>query len=164
MLAYSSTTERESRHRTGGFGKGGVRHPGTIPDCNTKACRMRAERSNRPKAVSKPTTLLLCSLAVLAAATSVGAAARSQAPSTVKVDSGELQGVVDDGVVSFKGIPFAAPPVGDLRWRPPQPAAKWTGVRQASAFGANCMQGRFGGPPPAAVRPPFSLRRRTACT
>ncbi len=65
----------------------------------------------------------------------------------VKVDSGQLQGVVDDGVVSYKGIPFAAPPVGELRWRPPQPVARWAGVRQAAEFGADCMQGRFGPPP-----------------
>ena len=70
----------------------------------------------------------------------------------VRVDSGELQGVVDDGVVSYKGIPFAAPPVGDLRWRPPQPVAPWTGVRPAAEFGADCMQGRFG-PPPAPGAP-----------
>ena len=70
------------------------------------------------------------------------------------MDGGELQGVVDDGVVSFKGIPFAAPPVGDLRWRPPQPAARWTGVRQAAEYGANCMQGRFGPPPPAGAPAP----------
>jgi para-nitrobenzyl esterase len=104
------------------------------------------------------TTLLLCSLAGLAAMPA-GTAASSQppaplpAPPVVRVESGELQGVVDDGVASFKGIPFAAPPVGDLRWRPPQPAAKWTGVRQAADFGANCMQGRFG-PPPAPGAPP----------
>ena len=91
---------------------------------------------------------------------SVGTAARaqSQAP-VVRVDSGELQGVVADGVVSFKGIPFAAPPVGELRWRPPQPAAKWTGVRQAAEFGADCMQGRFG-PPPARERAQVRLRLR----
>ena len=75
-----------------------------------------------------------------------------QTPTVVRVESGELQGVVDDGVASFKGIRFAAPPVGDLRWRPPQPAAPWTGVRQAAEFGADCMQGRFG-PPPAAGAP-----------
>jgi Carboxylesterase family len=63
------------------------------------------------------------------------------APPTVKVDSGELRGAVADGVVSFRGIPFAAPPVGDLRWRPPQPAAKWTGVREASEFGAVVCRG-----------------------
>ena len=104
------------------------------------------------------TTPFLCSLAGLAAM-GAGTAASSQtpaplqAPPVVRVESGELQGVVDDGVASFKGIPFAAPPVGDLRWRPPQPAAKWTGVRQATDFGANCMQGRFG-PPPAPGAPP----------
>jgi para-nitrobenzyl esterase len=82
----------------------------------------------------------------------VGKAAHPTPP-VVGVESGQLQGVVDDGVVSFKGIPFAAPPVGDLRWRPPPPAARWTGVRQATEFGADCMQGRFG-PPPAAGAPP----------
>ena len=92
--------------------------------------------------------LLLCSLVALGVST----AAHLQTAPLVRVDSGELQGVVDDGVASFKGIPFAAPPVGDLRWRPPQPPAQWTGVRQAAEFGADCMQGRFG-PPPAAGAP-----------
>jgi hypothetical protein len=72
-----------------------------------------------------------------------------QAPAVVRVDSGQLQGVEADGVISFKGIPFAAPPVGELRWRPPQPTPRWTGVRQAAEFGRSCMQGR-GGPPPGA--------------
>jgi para-nitrobenzyl esterase len=78
----------------------------------------------------------------------------SQTPPLVRVDGGELQGVAADGVESFKGIPFAAPPVGDLRWRPPQPAAPWTGVREAAEFGADCMQGRFGPPPAAAAGAP----------
>jgi para-nitrobenzyl esterase len=82
----------------------------------------------------------------------VSTAAQQMSP-VVRVESGQLQGVVEDGVVSYKGIPFAAPPVGDLRWRPPQPAAQWTGVRQATEFGADCMQGRFG-PPPAPGAPP----------
>ncbi|MBA3973970.1 MAG: carboxylesterase [Candidatus Solibacter sp.] len=73
----------------------------------------------------------------------------AQPPPVERVDSGQLQGVVEDGVVSYKGIPFAAPPVDDLRWRPPQRVKPWTGVRQAAEFGANCMQGRFG-PPQAA--------------
>jgi para-nitrobenzyl esterase len=46
----------------------------------------------------------------------------------------------DGRVRDFLGIPFAAPPVGKLRWKPPQPAAKWRGVRQATAFGSRCMQ------------------------
>src|SRR5437763_17016130 len=82
----------------------------------------------------------------------IGAGDAAQRP-VVRVDSGQLQGVVDNGVVSYKGVPFAAPPVGELRWRPPQPVARWTGVRQAAEFGADCMQGRFG-PPPAAGAPP----------
>jgi para-nitrobenzyl esterase len=89
-------------------------------------------------------------LAGLVAAMGVATAAVSQAPGPiVRIDSGQVQGVVDDGVVSFKGIPFATPPVGELRWRPPQPVTKWTDVRQASEFGADCMQGRFGPPPVA---------------
>ena len=99
---------------------------------------MRAQMNSR----------LLGVLAALVIEMVVGASALSQSsPPVVTIDSGQLQGVVDDGVVSFKGIPFAAPPLGDLRWRPPQPVSKWTGVRHASEFGADCMQGRFGPPP-----------------
>jgi len=94
---------------------------------------------------------LLASLLVGAAAMVLGTAA-PQTPPVVRVDTGQLQGALEDGVVSYKGVPFAAPPVGDLRWRPPQPPARWTDVRQAREFGADCMQGRFG-PPPAPGAP-----------
>jgi para-nitrobenzyl esterase len=57
---------------------------------------------------------------------------------TVKVEQGQLQGSMDNGVVVFRGVPYAKPPVGDLRWRAPQPAEKWSGVRSANAFGAGC--------------------------
>ncbi len=67
-------------------------------------------------------------------------AAHAQSADQVKIDSGAIQGSTQDGVTSFKGIPFAAPPVGNLRWRPPQPVAKWTGVRQATQFSSDCMQ------------------------
>ncbi len=60
---------------------------------------------------------------------------------TVRVNEGELAGVTEPGDVRvFKGVPFAAPPVGNLRWRPPQPGAEWQGVRKADRFSANCMQ------------------------
>lgn len=58
---------------------------------------------------------------------------------TVTVEAGTLAGV-ERGVAAFKGIPFAQPPVGLLRWKAPQPAAHWEGVRPAKAFGADCMQ------------------------
>ena len=70
----------------------------------------------------------------------------SAAPDVIKIDSGQVSGTLVNGVRVFKGIPFAAPPVGDLRWRPPQPVASWTGVRAADAFGAECMQTPY---PPA---------------
>ena len=50
-----------------------------------------------------------------------------------KSTGGQLQGVVVDGVASFKGIPFAAPPVGDLRWKAPEPSKAWNGIRKAEA-------------------------------
>ena len=59
--------------------------------------------------------------------------------------SGKLQGGVAGDVLAFKGIPFAAPPVGDLRWRPPRPAPHWDGIRQAVSYGHDCMQKPFAG-------------------
>jgi para-nitrobenzyl esterase len=58
----------------------------------------------------------------------------------VAIGQGVLQGVRSDGVVAYKGVPYAQPPVGPLRWRAPVPAAGWTGVRDASAFGNACLQ------------------------
>lgn len=62
------------------------------------------------------------------------------AQESVSIESGKIKGSVQDGVLSFKGIPYAAPPVGDLRWRPPQPAVKWSGVHDATTYGHDCMQ------------------------
>ena len=58
----------------------------------------------------------------------------------VELDSGRVQGVVQSEVIAFKGIPFAAPPVGALRWRPPQAPQSWPGARQADHYGPDCMQ------------------------
>jgi para-nitrobenzyl esterase len=60
----------------------------------------------------------------------------------VRVDSGQISGAVghNAAVKVYKGIPYAAPPVGDLRWKEPQPVAAWKGVRQATEFGSECMQ------------------------
>jgi para-nitrobenzyl esterase len=60
----------------------------------------------------------------------------------VNVETGQLQGVRHDAVVAFKGIPFAAPPVGELRWRAPNPPVAWEGVRAADSYGEFCAQRR----------------------
>ena len=58
----------------------------------------------------------------------------------VKTANGVVEGINDSGVLIFKGIPFARPPVGNLRWRPPQPPMDWQGVRKVQNFGPGCMQ------------------------
>ena len=63
-----------------------------------------------------------------------------RAATPISTDTGPVRGAVADGVLSFKGIPFAAPPLGALRWRAPQPPAPWREVRAATAYGHDCMQ------------------------
>src|SRR4030095_9660201 len=62
---------------------------------------------------------------------------------TVRVEGGLISGSVVDGVRSYKGIPFAAPPVGELRWKAPQPVAAWEGVRECNDFGPDCPQAPY---------------------
>ena len=69
----------------------------------------------------------------------VAPTALAQVPSA-RVTGGEVQGVVMNGIASFKGIPFAAPPVGENRWRSPQPIVPWSGRKNADAFAPACMQ------------------------
>jgi para-nitrobenzyl esterase len=67
--------------------------------------------------------------------------------STTTVTGGKIQGIIKDDIASFKGIPFAAPPVGDLRWKAPQPVKPWNGIRKADAFAPGPMQDTsFGNP------------------
>jgi len=85
----------------------------------------------------KPQCLLLWALVVTV---------RAAVPDPVYLDSGSVSGTStsDPAVRVFKGIPYAAPPVGELRWRAPQPAAHWEGVRKAEQFGPNCTAGGGG--------------------
>ena len=85
---------------------------------------------------------VLPALALLLAA----AAPADQAP-VVRTDSGALRGASADGIASFKGIPYAAAPVGALRWRAPAAPEAWSGIRSAKKFGNACLQtGRMFGP------------------
>ena len=79
--------------------------------------------------------------AVLAAGALVfGVLWAAETPKPVRTQSGMVQGSLEDGLAVYKGIPFAEPPIGDLRWRAPQAPAAWTGVRNAGQFAKACIQ------------------------
>ena len=81
--------------------------------------------------------LLAGALSLGLAAASTAALAQASGP-TVKIHQGALQGATSDGVSTYLGIPYAAPPVGELRWRLPAPGPTWTGARDATKPGASC--------------------------
>lgn len=89
----------------------------------------------------KRLSVLISGLALLIAALSC----KPAVPGQVKVTGGWIQGEVTEDMCIYKGIPFAAPPVGDLRWKAPQPVIPWDGVREAKEFGPGPVQG-FGFP------------------
>ena len=69
--------------------------------------------------------------------------ARSEQQPIVRIQSGSLAGInfgSNPNGSAFLGVPFAAPPIGELRWKPPQPAPKWSGTRKANKFGSPCPQ------------------------
>ena len=86
--------------------------------------------------------VLKASIVCFCAGLLLPALALSQDGLTVKTESGRLAGALtEDGKVAlYLGVPFAAPPVGELRWKEPQPMVPWTGVRAAKEFGSHCMQ------------------------
>lgn len=90
--------------------------------------------------------------ALLMSLTLAAPAAADRDPSVVVTGKGAVRGTVTDGGRVFHRIPFAAPPVGDLRWRAPQPAAAWAGVRDATVAGPTCAQGE---------NPPLGIPRST---
>ncbi|HPK71088.1 MAG TPA: carboxylesterase family protein [Vicinamibacterales bacterium] len=69
-------------------------------------------------------------------------AQKAPPPRPIRVTGGLVRGAAGarPGIAAYKGIPFAAPPVGDRRWKPPAPVVPWTGVRRADTFGPSCMQ------------------------
>jgi para-nitrobenzyl esterase len=87
---------------------------------------------------------LLATLGLIGVATVQAAGAGKVGSEPVRTTNGLVSGTAGkvDGVVAFRGIPFGAPPVGDLRWKPPQPVASWDGVRAGDKFGPVCMQPR----------------------
>ena len=83
----------------------------------------------------------ICTLALLLSAAAASAQKPPQAR-PVQIENGKLLGVLtpDQKVIAYKGIPYAAPPVGDLRWRPPQPVGRWKHILFARNFGYHCIQ------------------------
>src|SRR5258708_5119014 len=80
---------------------------------------------------------IACAIVVATTALIAIPVAQVQSQGPVAIDSGQISGALtgpNHDISVYKGIPYVAPPVGDLRWREPQPAAKWTGLREVTTF------------------------------
>jgi para-nitrobenzyl esterase len=74
----------------------------------------------------------------------LGVTAMADSPRpTVKTQAGQVRGIVRGSVAEYFGIPYAAPPIGELRWQPPKPHANWAGILDASRVGSVCAQMKF---------------------
>ena len=82
--------------------------------------------------------------------------ASKEISTVIKTEDGQIEGVVEDSITVFRGIPFAEPPIGDLRWRTPQPVIKWDGILKADKFALACPQMSFPGWP--------KIHQKIACT
>jgi para-nitrobenzyl esterase len=113
----------------------------------TRARRLRRAALFAASAVSVAATLLTAGTGGAVASASGGA------NPIVRIGDGLVRGAGVAGVYSFLGLPYAAPPTGNLRWRPPQPAPSWSGVRDATQFGASCPQAQARNPflPPGTI-------------
>jgi para-nitrobenzyl esterase len=114
----------------------------------TRVRRVRRAVLFAVSAVSVAATVL-----VAGASRAVASSASAGANPIVRIDGGLIRGAGAAGVYSFRGLPYAAPPTGNLRWRPPQPASSWSGIRDATQFGPSCPQAEAFNPflPPGTI-------------
>src|SRR4030042_1927865 len=82
------------------------------------------------------TSFLLIALVLLSTIAVSCAPAPVAIQDPIKIDTGQISGTTVGDIHVYEGIPFAAPPMGDLRWKPPQPAASWQGVKDCTKFGS----------------------------
>lgn len=95
----------------------------------------------------KPSIISLAILVFISCSAQKPAVSSTPDEPVIQTASGMVRGVQEGDVDVFRGIPYAAPPVGELRWRPPQPVNPWEGVRDASEFGATCAAAGWGAAP-----------------
>lgn len=104
----------------------------------------RQRGCNRVQKCKLPSSVLVICLVLIGCSFLAGCSQKEPEPGVVKTDSGYVSGIHENGLRIYHGIPFAAPPTGDLRWRPPAPVQPWDGVKETKLYSA---------PPPQPITP-----------